>query len=188
MDVTTQTFENDVVARSHELPVVVDFWAEWCGPCKTLGPVLDRETEAARAAQVVLVKVDVDANPELSQQFGIRGIPAVKAFRNGHVVSEFVGAQSPQAVAAFLDALLAPSEAAVLLDTLREQGELPEVVAALDSGDTERALAEILERIPEAEPALRELLRRLAVALFGDLGPEHPLSVTYRRALATALY
>ena len=187
MDVTTQTFENDVVGRSHELPVVVDFWADWCEPCKTLGPVLEREV-AARAGQVVLVKVDVDANPELSQQFGIRGIPAVKAFRNGHVVSEFVGAQSPQSVAAFLDALLAPSEAAVLVDTLREQGELPEVVAALDAGDTERALVKILERIPEAEPALRELLRRLAVALFGDLGPEHPLSVTYRRALATALY
>lgn len=187
MDVTTQTFENDVVGRSHELPVVVDFWADWCEPCKTLGPVLEREV-AARAGQVVLVKVDVDANPELSQQFGIRGIPAVKAFRNGHVVSEFVGAQSPQSVAAFLDALLAPSEAAVLVDTLREQGELPEVVAALDAGDTERALVEILERIPEAEPAVRELLRRLAVALFGDLGPEHPLSVTYRRALATALY
>jgi len=187
MEVTTQTFEDDVVGRSHELPVVVDFWADWCGPCKTLGPVLEREA-AAREGSVVLAKVDVDANPELSQRYGIRGIPAVKAFRNGHVVSEFVGAQSPQAVAAFLDALLAPSEAAVLLDTLREQGELAEVVAALDSGDTERALAEILERIPEAEPAVRELLRRLAVALFGDLGPEHPLSVTYRRALATALY
>ena len=187
MDVTTQTFEEDVVGRSQELPVVVDFWADWCGPCKTLAPVLEREM-AAREGSVALATVDVDANPELSQRYGIRGIPAVKAFRNGHVVSEFVGAQSPQAVAAFLDALLAPSEAAVLLDTLREQGELPGVVAALESGDTERALAEILERIPEVDPAVRELLRRLAVALFGDLGPEHPLSVTYRRRLATALY
>src|SRR6266542_3379537 len=106
MDVTDATFYTDVVERSHDAPVVVDFWAEWCGPCKALGPVL--EEKVAERDGIVLAKVDVDANQALAEHYEIRGIPAVKAFRNGKVVSEFVGAQPPQAVEAFLDALLGP--------------------------------------------------------------------------------
>ena len=109
MDVTEATFESAVIQRSAELPVVVDFWAEWCGPCRQLGPVLDRAAQA-RAGKLELVKLDVDANPTISQMFGIQSIPAVKAFRDGKVVAEFVGAQPPQAVDEFLDSLL-PSEA-----------------------------------------------------------------------------
>ena len=105
MDVTEATFESAVIQRSGELPVVVDFWAEWCGPCRQLGPVLERAAEA-RAGKVELVKLDVDANPTISRMFGIQGIPAVKAFRDGEVVAEFVGAQPPQAVDQFLDSLL----------------------------------------------------------------------------------
>src|SRR3954468_22960438 len=90
-DVTEQTFQTAVIDRSHEVPVVVDFWAEWCGPCRALTPALERAAEA-RAGKVDLVKVDVDSNRSLSAQYEVQGIPAVKAFRDGRVVDEFVGA------------------------------------------------------------------------------------------------
>ena len=91
MDATEQTFDDVVLARSHDVPVVVDFWAEWCGPCHALAPVLESAV-AERDGAVELVKVDVDANTGLARQFGVSGIPAVKAFRDGRVVNEFVGA------------------------------------------------------------------------------------------------
>jgi len=187
MDVTEQTFDDAVLARSRELPVVVDFWADWCGPCHALAPVLEGEI-AERAGQVELVKVDVDANQGLATQFGVSGIPAVKAFRNGAVVKQFVGAQSRTAVAAFLDDLLAPPRADTLVDELRVNGELPEVVAALDAGDVEGALSLIIGAVPGAEPPERERLREVAVALFEQLGQDDPVAAGYRRRLATALY
>jgi putative thioredoxin len=187
MDVTDATFEAAVVDRSAEVPVVVDFWAEWCGPCKTLGPVLEREIET-RAGAVELAKIDVDANREVSQRFGISGIPAVKAFRDGRVVAEFVGVRSPTAVSAFFDDLLAPPRADALVDGLRAEGVFPEIVAALDAGDTERALELIVATAIESAPPGRDRLRDLAVALFERLGHEDPLAATYRRKLASALY
>jgi len=187
MDATDQTFDDLVLARSHERPVIVDFWAEWCGPCHALAPVLESAI-AEREDAVELVKVDVDANTELASQFGVSGIPAVKAFRDGRVVREFVGAQSPTSVSAFLDAILAPPRADALVEELRATGELPDVLEALDAGDTERALELLVGAVPNAEPDETERLRDLAVALFERLGQDDPLVTSFRRRLATALY
>jgi putative thioredoxin len=247
MDVTDATFQTAVIERSQTLPVVVDFWAEWCGPCRQLGPVIEKAV-AARDGAVELVKIDVDANPNVARSFQIQSIPAVKAFRDGRVAAEFVGAQPPTAVEQFLDSLL-PSEADELVargdeDSLRRAAELEpsradaavplarlllargdleaaealvrevpgsfaadgiasrialtrepdpsrpdlsEAFAALDGGDTERALDLLIGALPSADGA-KDDIRRVVIGILDELGVESQLARDARRRLASALY
>jgi putative thioredoxin len=242
-DVAEANFEQQVLERSREVPVVVDFWAEWCGPCRTLGPALE-DAVGKRDGKVELAKVDVDANQGLSRSFGVQGIPAVKAFRDGKIVAEFTGAIPPVQIEAFLNRFL-PSAADELAaagdeDSLRAalaadpkhagsavalariligrdeeeearellsgfpgdftalgllarldlgaDGELDVAFSAWDEGESAEALEQLQGAIAaEADTDRRDLIRRVMVAIFTELGAGDPLATEHRRRLAAAL-
>ena len=248
-DVTEQDFQENVVERSRQVPVVVDFWAEWCGPCRTLGPALEKAV-SARNGEIDLVKIDTDRNPGIAQEFQIASIPAVKAFKDGEVVAEFIGAIPPARIEAFLNEIV-PSKADRLAESddeeslrkaleldprhagaairlgrlLLERGdtgealellegfphdfvadglaaraelsgtedgasadELQAAFSAWDGGDPEEALEKLqVVLATEQDTGRKDLLRRVMVAIFTELGADHPLAREHRRRLAAAL-
>jgi putative thioredoxin len=248
-DVSEQDFQAKVVERSKQVPVVVDFWAEWCGPCRTLGPALEKAVQA-RDGEVELAKIDTDANQGIAREFGIQSIPAVKAFKDGKVVAEFIGAVPPAQIEAFLNEFV-PSKADRLAETGDEDslrkaleldprhapsavrlarlllergdtdealevlrpfptdfiadglmarielsqpengagaGELQSAFAAWDSGDPGEALEQLQTVLAaEQDSDRKDRLRRVMVAIFTELGTDHPLAREHRRRLAAAL-
>jgi len=176
-DVTDATFEEEVLARSAQVPVVVDLWAPWCGPCRTLGPIIERVVDATEGA-VALAKVNVDENPSIAGSFRVQSIPAVFALRDGAVVDSFIGAQPEEVVAAFVSRLAPAPSAPDLL-----------VAQALESGD-EEPLRQALTLQPDHAGAIAALAALLiardetdeAIALLGRI-PETP---EVRRLLAEA--
>jgi len=147
IDVTDTSFQADVLDRSDSIPVVVDLWAPWCGPCRTLGPIIEKVVDET-GGRVVLAKVNVDENPQVSQAFRVQGIPAVYAVDKGKVVNGFVGAQPEPAVREFVDSLL-PSEA-------------DEKVAALLAAGDETSLRQVLDEQPDHHDAIVALAELLA--------------------------
>lgn len=157
IDVTDATFQTDVIDRSTQVPVVVDLWAEWCGPCKTLGPIIEKVVDDTNG-KVVLAKVDVDANPQISQAFQVQSIPAVYALSDGKVVEGFVGAQPEAQVKAWVESLI-PSA---------EESEVAQLIAAGD----EASLRQAIELEPDNAVAITALAALLAASEDGQVRME----------------
>lgn len=174
-DVSTADFVASVIEASHDVPIVVDLWAEWCGPCKVLGPILEKAAQAD-GGRWVLAKLDVDQNPEISQQLGVQGIPTVVAFKNGMEVDRFTGAIPEAQVREFLNRLQ-PST----LDIQTAEGD-----AALDAGDTARASA-IYSAVLEQDPSHQDAGLSLAGLLIEDGESEAALEILGRLAPTDAV-
>jgi putative thioredoxin len=162
LDVTDATFQAEVIERSATTPVVVDLWAEWCGPCRTLGPIIEQVIDDT-AGQVLLAKIDVDSNPRSSQTFKVQSIPAVYAVKDRKIVDGFVGGQSEAFLREFVSRLL-PAEGSAELQELLAAGDEPSLRHALELAPDEPAvlvaLAELLVNDGRSAEAL-DLLGRV---------------------------
>ena len=155
VDSTTQTFVADVVDASMETPVIVDFWAPWCEPCKTIGPVLEKVVNAAQG-KVKLVKVDIDKNQEIAMQMRIQSIPAVFAFKNGQPVDGFVGAQSESQIKSFVERLTGPIGPTPVEQAMEQAGQALE---AEDFNSAANIYAQVLKHAPEDMAAVAGMAR-----------------------------
>jgi putative thioredoxin len=167
-DITTDEFPQAVLQRSREVPVVVDFWAEWCGPCKILSPLLEKVTAEADGA-FDLVKIDVDSNQQLAAEFGVQGIPTVVAFRDGAAVSRFTGAIPEPALRSWVEGFL-PTELDAIVDRARD---------AVLEGDADTAAA-LFREVLESDPAHAEAGTGLAALLIAAGDTDEALIVLGR--------
>ena len=178
IDVTDATFQVEVLDRSNSVPVIVDLWAPWCEPCKTLGPILEKHCDATNG-KVVLAKVNVDENPSISMAFQVQSIPAVFIIKDGAVMDRFVGAKPDHAIKEIVEALIPLGEAA--LQPVAEVALEPEPFVINDDFDNE--LAGLLPQVKTDEVAKSRYLEILDI-----MGTEDPRTVGYRRKLAAQLF
>ena len=190
VDVTEATFGVEVVERSHQVPVVVDLWAEWCAPCRQLGPVLERLAAEAMGAWV-LAKVDVDTNPRLAQALQVQGIPAVKAVVGGQLAAEFTGALPEQQVRAWLGelmALVSGPEGAAAADAEPPAEPKPEPEPAPEPYLDRAEVRRLLDAVRTSAGEDRETARQQLVDLLAQWPADHPEALAARRELANALF